>query len=251
MYILSVILLVLGLFSLIYYGTIVSYAGTGSSFSWFWLLLGVGMILLSFAMIYSMKHDIRLPRTLRNIMISFVCLGICIFLLVEGMIISHGNRKADGGMDYLIVLGAQVRGTRVSRTLKKRLDTALSYLKTNPDTVAIVSGGRGSGEDITEAEAMKRYLREQRIEEKRIIKEEKSTSTIENILFSKGLIGGKDARVAVVTNGFHVFRSVCIARKQGLENIQGLSAPSDPVLFFNYYVREVFGVIKDWAYGNL
>ena len=154
-------------------------------------------------------------------------------------------------MDYLIVLGAQIRGTRITNSLYKRLKTAETYLKENPDTLVIVSGGQGSGEDITEAQAMKEFLIENGIREDRILVEDKSTNTHENILYSKKLINRADAKVAVVTNGFHIFRSIGIAKKQGLENVQGLSAPSDPILLVNYYIREVFGVVKDFLFGNM
>jgi uncharacterized SAM-binding protein YcdF (DUF218 family) len=113
------------------------------------------------------------------------------------------------------------------------------------------AGGRGPGEDITEAEAMKQYLTANGISENRILKEEQSTNTNENIIFSKELIQKENAAVAVVTNGFHVFRATGIAKKQGLLNIQGLSAPSDARLLINYYVREVLGVIKDKLAGNM
>ena len=89
------------------------------------------------------------------------------------------------------------------------------------------------------------------IDEDRILMEDKSTNTNENILYSKKLISKDNAKVALVTNGFHVFRSVSIAKKQGLTNIQGLSAPSDKILTISYYVREVFGVVKYFVFGNM
>ena len=184
-------------------------------------------------------------------MVAIIAVGLGIFLLIEGTLIYHANQKADPGMDYIIILGAQVKGARVSNTLKKRLDTAVAYLQENPETVAIVSGGQGAGEDISEAEAMKRYLLQYGIEDKRIIKEDKSTNTNDNIRFSKELMRAADAPVAIVTNGFHVFRAVGIAKKQGLSSAQGLSAPSDKILFINYYIREVLGVMKDKFVGNL
>ena len=237
--------------SLLYYGIIISYAGINTAFSWFWLILGIGCFFCFVVIRYMIKYEISTAKPIRYIMAGIIAVGLGIFLLIEGTLIYHANQKADPGMDYIIVLGAQVKGTRVSNTLKKRLDTAVSYLKENPATVAIVSGGQGVGEDISEAEAMKSYLLQYGIEEKRIIKEEKSTNTNENIRFSKELMRTADAPVAIVTNGFHVFRAVGIAKKQGLSSAQGLSAPSDKILFINYYIREVLGVMKDKFMGNL
>lgn len=84
--------------------------------------------------------------------------------------------KGKPELDYLVILGAQVRGTVPSRALRKRLDTALAYLEENPGTIAVVSGGRGPGEDITEAEIMKEYLLLHGIDEKRILVETDSTT---------------------------------------------------------------------------
>jgi len=251
MSILFVIGLLVGIFSLFYYGIIVSYAGVSSSFAWFWLIVSIGCFLVCIILHYLMKHEITVAKFYRITFTIIFIVGFSVFALIEGTIIYHANQKADPGMDYLIVLGAQVRGTRITKTLKKRLDTAVTYLQDNPETVAIVSGGQGAGEDISEAEAMKRYLLEQGINENYIKIEDKSTNTNENIRFSKDIINDENAQVAIVTNGFHVFRAVAIARKQGIREVQSLSAPSDPRLLINYYVREVFGVIKDKLVGNL
>jgi uncharacterized SAM-binding protein YcdF (DUF218 family) len=199
------------------------------------------------------KKNISLPQPIRYILTFLAITGVCIFILIEGLIIYHANKEADPNMDYLIVLGAQIRGTRITNSLSKRLKASEIYLKDNPLTLVIVSGGQGPGEDISEAEAMRDYLIENGISVNRIIMEDQSKNTVQNIQYSKKLITkeDEDVKVAIVTNGFHVFRSISIARKQGLVNIQGLSAPSDRILFISYYVREVLGVIKDFAFGNM
>ncbi|CUH93693.1 YdcF family protein [Herbinix luporum] len=251
MKVISYLILVLGVFCLIYYGVIISYAGIGSSFSWFWLAAGIFSIVLFFIIGYMIKQNIRLHGFLRGLIVLLFISGLSIFIFIEALIIYHGNKKADSNMDYLIVLGAQVRGTRITNSLYHRLNRAATYLKDNPETLVIVSGGQGPGEDISEAEAMKNFLIENGIDEDRILMEDKSTNTNENILYSKKLISKDNAKVALVTNGFHVFRSVSIAKKQGLTNIQGLSAPSDKILTISYYVREIFGVVKYFVFGNM
>lgn len=251
MIILNYIILVLGILCLVYYGIIIGYSGTSTSFAWFWLLAGIFCISLFVIIRYIALRKIIIPWPVRYFFTFIVVCGLFIFFLIEGMIIYHANRKADPGMDYLIVLGAQIRGTQITNSLYKRLKVSEMYLKENPETKVIVSGGKGPGEDIAEAEAMKKFLIENGIEEKRILVEDKSTSTVENIRFSRRLITKENAKVAIVTNGFHVFRSVGIAKKQGLADAQGLAAPSDKVLLISYYVREVLGVIKDFALGNM
>jgi uncharacterized SAM-binding protein YcdF (DUF218 family) len=243
--------LIAGILCLAYYGIITLYAGVGTAFAWFWVCAGIGLLLLALIIRYMANHDIKLPGLLRCLIIIGVTIGVGVFLILEGTIIYYSGQKADAGVDYLIVLGAQVRGTTVTKSLKKRLDTAADYLSENPDTMVIVSGGQGTGEDISEAEAMYRYLILKGIADERILQEDQSTNTEENIRYSKKLMEDENTSVAIVTNGFHIFRSVSIAKKQGLSQAQGLAAPSDQILTLNYYVREVVGVLKDFVFGNI
>lgn len=245
-----ILLLVFGIISLFYYGLIIFYAGISSSFSFVWLFLGIIFILTFFIIQYCIKSEINLGKTWRLLIIFVISIGILVFAGIEGMIIVHANQKAEKGRDYLLVLGAQVKGTTITKSLKYRLDKAVEYLEENPATKVITSGGQGNGEDLTEAEAMKRYLVSQGIDAKRILKEDKSTNTNENIMFSKKLIENQ-ASVVIVTNGFHIYRAISIAKKQGIQNVQGLAAPSDRILLVHYYMREFFGVMKDKFMGNL
>ena len=109
-------------------------------------------------------------------------------------------------LDYIIVLGAHVDGTRMTLALLERARRALLYLEENPGTKAVLSGGKGTGENISEAEAMYRYLTGHGIDGSRLILEEKSTSTKENLAFSLRKIGTCNCSVGVVTNNFHVWR---------------------------------------------
>lgn len=245
------LILTIGVLCLIYYGVIIAYAGIGSSFAWFWLLGGMFCILLFMLMKHMIIRNIVLPRPVTYTIGGIFLAGICAFVIIESVIIYHANRKTDPDVDYLIVLGAQIRGTSITKSLYNRLKIAEAYLKENPETLVIVSGGQGPGEDMSEASAMKEFLIKNGIDEDRIILEDRSTNTMENILYSKKLIESDDARVAVVTNGFHIFRSTRIAKRQGLRNVQGLSAPSDRILLVSYYVREVLAVIKDFLFGNM
>lgn len=139
----------------------------------------------------------------------------------------------------------------MSKALKRRLDTALIYLNDNPDSKIIVSGGQGKGEEISEALAMKNYLVSMGINEMRIMMEDQSTNTEENIRFSQSFINGKNQKIVVVTNKFHVFRATLIAKKQGMINVEGLGAPTDDILVIHYHVREFFAIVKDKIVGNI
>ena len=245
------LILAVGILCLIYYGIIICYAGIGAAFSRFWLFTGISCVLLYISKRYMTIKNITLPWQTRLGAIIILLGGICTFVIIEGLIIYHSVMKAKPDAEYLIVLGARIRGTKITRSLYMRLKTAKEYLKDNHKTLVIVSGGQGPGEDVPEAQVMKIFLQENGIEEKRILVEDKSKNTLENILYSKKLLCKDDAGVVVVTSGFHIFRSLCIAKKQGLKNVQGLSAPCDRILLVNYYVREAFGVIKDFLYGNM
>jgi len=251
MSVLSGISLLLGIFCLAYYIVITTYAGINTSFAWFWLCVGLAFIMAAMVIFYVIKRGIKIPLFIKCIVAAGIVIAAGVFLFLESLIIKSSRQKADPGADYLIVLGAQVRGTVVSKSLKKRLDAAYDYLALSPDTIVVVSGGRGSGELITEAEAMRDYLVSRGIDASRIIMEERSTNTVENIRYSSMLLQKDNPGVVIVTNSFHVFRAVKIAKNQGLNNVQGLAAPSDPILLLNYYVREAAGLMKDFIYGNI
>lgn len=168
-------------------------------------------------------------------------------MIIETMIIYNGQHKDLTKPDYLIVLGAGLKGSEIKTSLKYRLDTALEFNKMYPDLKIIVSGGQGPDEDISEAEAMKNYLISHGIDEKLIIMENNSTNTYENFLFTKEILdkttNKNDYTLTVVSNGFHMYRSKYLGRKVGF-NCLGYPAPSEALTSFNFYIREFFGVIK-------
>lgn len=110
------------------------------------------------------------------------------FLVIEGLILYAAYVEETFESDYVVVLGAGLFGDQLSPTLQYRLETCLSYLKNRPRVKVVVSGGQGTDEAISEAEAMKRYLTVHGIEKHRVIMEDKSTSTYENLLFSKKIL---------------------------------------------------------------
>ena len=153
-------------------------------------------------------------------------------------------------LEYIIVLGAHVEGTRLTLALLERTRRALKYLQENPETKAVLSGGKGTGEAITEAQAMYYYLTEHGIKEERLILEERSTSTAENLKFSLDLIG-LDHSVGVVTNHFHVFRGTAIGRKCGCREIYPIPSRYRSWRLLIYIPREILAIIKDKIIGNL
>lgn len=92
------------------------------------------------------------------------------------------DEHANPNLDYVVVLGAQVRKSGPSKVLRYRLDTAINYLNENPGTICIVSGGKGPNEPVAEAQGMTNYLESYSIKKNRIIKEMKSKTTQEKHL---------------------------------------------------------------------
>lgn len=252
----QVMCIVFGLLSLVcivYYIIAASYAGAGSSFLSFWLAAFAGFLVLAVFFYFSDKRDWmeHIPKAVKVSAVAIFSLGILLFAVLEGMIISRINSVPEKDVDYLVVLGAQVRGTKVTKSLAGRLDAALEYAKDHEDIIIIVSGGQGTGEDISEAEAMKKYLVKEGFPDDRIIMEDKSTTTKENLIFSREKMNTPDASVGVVTNNFHVYRAMKLAEKLNYKDVQGLAGRPDKVLFINYMVREAFAILKEYLVGNI
>lgn len=179
-----------------------------------------------------------------------IILFLISFILIEGLIIINGNIKNVDEVDYMIVLGARLYGDVPSPALYERLKVAEEYLKENTDLKVIVSGGQGPDEYISEAKAMEKYFLNSGIEEKRIITEDRSTSTYENIKNSLNIIKEIDneesPRVLLVTNSFHIFRSKLLANRLGAK-AYGLPAKVPPTILVSQYIREYFAVIKSFV----
>lgn len=182
-----------------------------------------------------------------------VILGFTLLLIIEGYLLSRAGEDFSAlPADAVIVLGAGVNGERPSLALQSRIDAVEEYLQEHPDIPVVLSGGQGPGEDITEAEAMYRALKtEDEAENSRFILEEKSTSTEENLAFSKELllqngIDPAEDTIAIVTNDFHLVRARMLAEEQGYETAYGVGAPIPWWwLQVNYYLREAFALVKD------
>lgn len=190
----------------------------------------------------------------RFVSVCVLASGLLAFLVVEGMILWAGERRIpDEDPAAVIVLGAGVNGTTPSLTLRTRLDAAAEYLQAHPDIPAVLSGGQGPGEDITEAQAMYTALINRGIAPERLLLEERSTSTAENLVFSMNVLNDTDvdttAVIAVVTNDFHLFRAQLIAQENGMTVI---GVPAELPWWWlnaNYYVREFFALGKLWLLG--
>ena len=196
-----------------------------------------------------------LPAVLWRIVVLLTCLGLAYFCFVEYFIIKNARTDADAGRDYLIVLGAAVYGDQPSLTLVRRLEGTKAYLDAHPETVAIVSGGMGKGETITEAQAMHDWLIAHGVAPERVIMEPKATSTLENLTYAFDLIRERgdepQGRVAIVSSAYHLYRAKLMARSLGVSDAAGVAAPWGYFfVMLNYFIREAFGVTHLWVFGN-
>lgn len=244
-YILGIFFILIGLISSIYS---ISVAKLRVSSLNYFMIIGVLSIIIGLVRILiPVNFEIKKFRlTLRIIKYTFFIL-LTSFIMIESLIIYSANVKQDVKADYIMILGAGLWGETPSLILLERLDTARQYINKYPDIKIILSGGKGPGETITEADAMEKYLVRKGANKENIIKEENSTDTMENFKFTKQILSSinpkTNIKLVIVTNGFHEYRSKLLAKRNGFIPY-GYPAPTYKLLIPTYYVREYFALIK-------
>lgn len=184
---------------------------------------------------------------------ALLAIGIIAAAITGGFILSAAHPGQVPDCPYIVVLGAGVRGTVPSLSLSERISAAYSYLSAHPDTTAILCGGQGPGEDITEAACMYRELTEMGIDPNRLLLEDASTSTMENLTFAldvaEAATGTRPARVGIVSSEYHLFRATRFAKELELEAFGIPAKTSWWTLRLNYYLREIAALWKYWVLG--
>lgn len=249
---------ILAVACLSYYILVASYAGAGSAFIGFWLAAAAsfGGLAILFWLNTRLHFIQKIPRPIIISVVAVAMAGVLLFVFLFGCVVSGMSARPQKEADYVIVLGAQIRGTWITKPLRLRLDKALEYYMEHEGSGMriIVSGGQGMGEDCSESYAMKQYLVDKGVPEDRIIMEDKSTSTKENLEFSYEIIcreGNPDCNVVICSNNFHIFRARELARHIGMKNAEGLAAGCDIRLLPNYMVRDSLAIFKEFLLGNL
>ena len=175
---------------------------------------------------------------------------IAVFCFVEYYILSAAFAAPKDGLDAIVVLGARVDENGPSGSLRERIDTAADYLRRNPGTIAVASGGQGEDEPMSEAQCIYERLVAAGIDPERILVEDASTSTVENLTNSFALLEGCP-RIGIVTNDFHIFRALCIGRKLGGFTLCAIPARSSLFGFIHYAMREFFALSVLWVRGDI
>lgn len=193
-------------------------------------------------------------RSGRAVVISILAIimaGICYACVLSSRMIGAISNRPENPQ-LIVVLGCQVNGDRPSKMLRLRLDAAYEALTEFPDLPCVVTGGKGTGENLSEAECMKRYLVEKGIDESRIIVEDRSTSTFENIRFTFEITDqmGLGRDITIVTDGYHQYRAGLIAKAQGAGELTAISANTELHFLPTYWVREWLGITHFYLFGR-
>ena len=244
----GIVLIVIGLACAVY-GMTVMLVGSGSKFFLFWFVVAAILVALGWAAASGAWAG--LPVAARRSIQIVGGLFCALLIVTQFMVAREFDNQGEPDADYLIVLGAQVRPTGPSVALTSRLDAAYAYLIDNEQTMCIVSGGQGPNEPVSEAAAMEAYLIERGLDPARIIREDQSHNTVENIRNSMAFIDPTSDHVLIVTNDYHLFRGMAIARKQGIAHVGGIAAGATPWYLPNNMARESLGLVKDFVLGNL
>ncbi|MGK9044713.1 YdcF family protein [Mammaliicoccus vitulinus] len=209
------------------------------------LALSVGIILL-INNIFSVKLLDSLP-TFSFWYYSYVLLTLCFnYLLFLSSLytisswINFLNFKRTK-LDYIIVLGAGLIGDKVTPLLASRINKGIDIYKKNPDSKLIMSGGQGADELISEALAMKNHALNKGVPKEDIILENQSKNTFENLRFSNALVNPQ-SKLAIVTNYYHLFRALIIAKEANIKCI-GYGAKTKLYFSINAFIREFIGYL--------
>lgn len=193
----------------------------------------------------------------RMMKVVLLIIAICILaglLLVAAAVISMERAAKTQTVPAdtpAIVLGCRVKGEVPSRILSERTNAAYDYLQTHEQAVAVLSGGMGEGELISEAECMKRLLLERGIDEKRLLIEDQSVNTQTNLSNSKKLLeetlGETPSQVVIITSEFHEYRAIFHAKQLGFQPV-AYASKTGISYKIPFYLREIVAVIYTWFF---
>ena len=221
----------------------------GYSFTALVCLCLAAVILFFTAMPFLGQHFPGLAKVLALGVTALLILGFCVCAVTEALIIKASFGDPGEQVDYVVVLGAKVRDDGPSVSLWDRIYAARDYLEAHPHTVAVLSGGKGKDEPMSEAQCMFTELLALGIEPGRLWQEDKAESTWENIRYSLDLIqketGARPTKIGVLSSEYHLFRASLFAKKNQVEFVGIPARTSRLSQRINHFMREVAGV---WHY---
>ena len=221
---------------------------TKMRFHYFWFFLAVVLVTPAVLMATGLWDGI--PPAVRAVPAVALLLFVAYEAVVGTAIARHYHDKAAPDLDYVVVLGAQVLDGKPGRTFSRRLDAAYGYLAKNPHSRCIVCGAQGQNESRSEALAGRDYLAARGLDCERILLEDHSFNTVQNLRNAAELVDIQHDKVGIATNDYHVARSLAIARKAGFAHASGIAVKSYARFPLNNIVRESFAWAKDILAGS-
>ncbi|MBF1140923.1 MAG: YdcF family protein, partial [Thermobifida sp.] len=198
------------------------------------------------------------PRFVLGFLFAMTLCGAWFFLSFTALLLYswlYRSLPRKRQYDFIVIHGAGLNGTELTPLLRGRVDRAYDlWIKQQKRGIFIPSGGQGSDEEISEAEAMARYLRSREVPDSAIVLEDRSTTTWENLTYSRDLIAqlseGNLPRTALVTSDYHVFRTAMYARAVGF-NADGLGSKTAGYYFPTAFIREFIAISRRywWPYA--
>ena len=245
MKILGILYLAGGIACIVFFFVISLFSRFGLSIAWVWPAAGAALIAAA------LLTRIDLPPWLRYAWRALLISGFALLMALEGLVISGMNATAPPGMDYLIVLGASVYQDGPSPGLTRRINAVMKCLDDHPDAVIIASGGQGRDEPISEAQCIRDELVKRGVDPARIVLEDQSTNTRENIANSLALMARPDAQVGIVTNNYHIWRALRLARRAGMVNAHGIASEYTGPTLIHFMFREAVSITVSFLKGYL
>jgi uncharacterized SAM-binding protein YcdF (DUF218 family) len=239
----KIILVLFGIFIALYFTLTSIYWGRFDTFNFLFTIVGFVLVIVSFKINSIIALFKKWPKVIKYALIILFACFVLSFVIVQSRIIYNMRGTPETGADYVIVLGCQVVGEYASLPLLSRGYTAIRYLNRSPETKVVLSGGKGSGENISEAEALRRLMHEYKIDKERIFLEDRSKNTRENLFLSNELYNLSDAHIALVTSDYHMFRALSVAKKLGYTNVYALPSRSQRSVLPAFLLREYVTVM--------
>ena len=194
-----------------------------------------------------MKRGVKIVL---GVLVAIIAIGVITFIVSESLVIAASDGQNYEDADYIIVLGAKVDPWGPSRALDDRLRAAYSYLETYPDSKAVVTGGQGPDEVMSEGDCMADWLIEKGVDPERVIRETEADDTRENLSFSCELIEkdcGQDwstQKIVIVSSEYHLCRARYVGKHLLDYDFGTYPAPTSLVASkVRYFIREALGMV--------
>ena len=242
----------LGLFCIVYYIACVCGYGWSISILYLWLVIG-GTLCLKGGWFALKKgnHSKRIKifsDVFDAVMVTFL-FTVFIFFIVIGC---EAKQESRPDCAYIFLLGAKVDGETPSDALQSRIDVAYAYLLKNKNTIAVCTGGKGNDEAISEGQCAANTLMKMGISRERLLVENRSATTVENLRFAMDLIGNPSGmHIGIVTSDYHMFRAKIILSGYTNAVIEGIPTKSNSFLLPHYVLREYITFWVDLLLGNI